>query len=98
MNTVFNLICAIIIFLSIAWRLAKLAPYGRCLRSRATNAAWVVSHVLIGVGAFSVIVGPLSEPVPAEVLINAGLALYFGVRWHRRSDDRKKERPCAPST
>lgn len=85
-----NWLCAAVIFAAVATRLAHLERSGRSAGCRARWNAWVLAHVLIGLGAFAVMLGPLygyTTPVAPEVAINAGLALYFGLRWRRRSDD-----------
>lgn len=45
-------------------------------------AAWVVAHSLIGAGALVVMLGRADA---AATPILAGLAVYFALRWSRRS-------------
>lgn len=47
--------------------------------------AWVVAHVLIGLAMVARLFRMEDEAV---LLVTVGLALYFGVRWQRRSGER----------
>lgn len=82
-----NWIFAAVVFGSVACRLANL---NRCKGGKSDRAgwyAWVLAHCLIALGAFAIMLGPLygyTTPVLPEVGINAGLALYFGLRWRPR--------------
>lgn len=45
---------------------------------------WVWANVMIGMGLLAQM---FQMPKESAWLVTAGLALYFGVRWHRRSGD-----------
>lgn len=75
---------AAIALAGICYRLTHLRPCRASWRSQALWHVWVVAHVLIGVGLLAALFR--LSPWPA-VFISTGLAVYFGVQWHRRSDE-----------
>lgn len=87
-----NLLLAAVIFIAVAWRMLVHDRPHPSLACCTRWALWTGWHVMVGVGAFAILTGPLygaQSPGRAEVLVNAGLALYFIVRWRRRGDDKR---------
>lgn len=74
-----------IVLAGVCCRLLALPLSEPSLRCRLRWHVWVMAHVLIGGGMCARL---LQLPQWAALLTTAGLALYFGARWHRRSDDR----------
>ena len=73
-----------IVLAGVCCRLAMTPRSQPSLQCRARWWAWSWAHVLIGLGMCARL---LQLHEWAALLTTAGLALYFGVRWHRRSDD-----------
>jgi hypothetical protein len=74
-----------IVLASVCYRLFVLPLSEPSLRCRLRWHAGVMAYVLIGLGMCARL---LQLPQWAALLTTAGLALYFGARWHRRSGDR----------
>lgn len=83
----FNALLALVAIAGVVCRLAALPPAKPNLRSQVAWYGWMWAHVLIGVGCFGVVLGPFVGAQPAHggsTMMLAGLAMLFGVRWHRR--------------
>ncbi len=78
-------VMAAIVLAGICCRLFDLQQGRPGWASQVTWHAWVTAHVLIGAGMVARLFGMEEH---AALLVTAGLALYFGVRWSRRAGDR----------
>lgn len=86
-----NALFAVVVFAGVICRLAMLKPARPTLGARVTWLLWMWSHVLIGVGCFGIILGPVLGRPPAHggsSMMLLGLALYFGLRWQREGSRR----------
>lgn len=79
-------ILSAVVLMGVICRLFDLKASEPQISSRLTWNLWTLAHVLIAVG----MVARLFRISPADAqLVTAGLALMFGIRWSRRSGDRK---------
>lgn len=80
-----------IVLVAIGCRLAMLPRSIPSFKARIQWHLWVLAHVLIATGAFSWLVRYLNAGPRAitlgELALSVGGALYFSIRWQRRTQD-----------
>lgn len=79
-------ICAAVALFGIVSRVAHMREQGVSWRCRAVSASWQTAHVLLAVGLLAELFGLRGA---GGLLVTAGLALYFGVRWARRGGEQR---------
>lgn len=78
-------VLAAVVLAGICCRLLDLPRARTGWQPQAAWHAWVLAHVLIGMGMVARL---FRMETDASWLVTSGLAIYFGVRWARRAGDR----------
>lgn len=87
---ILNAVMAAVVFAGAACRLGAIKPSEPGIKHRISWALWLWSHVLLGVGAFGVMVSPFVGYAAAHngnMAILLSLAMIYILRWVRNAGE-----------